>query len=372
MERTFLHQFQPAGVGGVPGSSAELKIEQIEDAGLREVLQTPGAPFGSWAILDALLEPTGEGTRFVFREPLGQAREVKVALSGLFGRFVARAYLERYLNLHIFAHLGRSPIVLDRRRSIEIVRRERGDLPDWVACSPSLLDLTVAEAKGSHEPSGPRQALDRAWRQTGRVDIKVAGRPVTRKRLAIVTRWGASGYRSQEPWISVHDPAEEGDPVDVEDESAVFVGLFRYHVAAMLGRLGHVELAGALRSVGGADSERVERLEMERIEGLLADVDEVPVEGVWATKGLVGGVVTRSGPVVGTDMSSLDRETLARLDLRPVFVGMEHQVVRAAANGDPREIRRTLRAKPAADRLARRGDPAGGWVCPLGDEDRAN
>ena len=32
---------------------------------------------------------------------LGQAREVKVALSGLFGRFVARAYLERYFSLSL-------------------------------------------------------------------------------------------------------------------------------------------------------------------------------------------------------------------------------------------------------------------------------
>ena len=36
---------------------------------------------------------------------LGQARELKVALSGLFRRFVARTYLERYLDLSISAHL---------------------------------------------------------------------------------------------------------------------------------------------------------------------------------------------------------------------------------------------------------------------------
>jgi hypothetical protein len=41
---------------------------------------------------------------------------VKAALSGLFGRFVARAYLERYFNLSIFAHLGSKTIDLDGRR----------------------------------------------------------------------------------------------------------------------------------------------------------------------------------------------------------------------------------------------------------------
>ncbi len=69
------------------------------------MLQTRGAAYGAWSILDALLAATGPSTPFIFKEPLGQAREVKVALSGLFGRFVARAYLERYLNLSIFAHL---------------------------------------------------------------------------------------------------------------------------------------------------------------------------------------------------------------------------------------------------------------------------
>ena len=74
-------------------------MANIEDAGIREVIKIPGAAFGAWSILDALLTPTGAGTPFIFRKPLGQAREVKVALSGLFGRFVARAYLERYFNL---------------------------------------------------------------------------------------------------------------------------------------------------------------------------------------------------------------------------------------------------------------------------------
>ena len=365
MERTFIHDFEPIGIDGVPGSSVELRVEQIEDAGLREVIQTPGAPFGSWSILDALLEPPAESTRFVFRRPLGEAREVKVALSGLFGRFVARAYLERYFNLRIFAHLGRSTVVLDGRRSIELVRRERGDLPDWVACTPDLSDLTVAEAKGSHDASGPGEALGRAWRQTGRLDVREAGQRLTRKRLAIVTRWGVSGYRPQEAWISVRDPVEKGDRIEAGDGSAV-VGLFRHHVAGMLGPLGHEKLASSLRNLASADNEMAEKREREHIESLLDDVDEIPVEGSRETKGLVGGVVTRSGPVVEVDMSQADCEALARLDLRPVFVGMEQEVVRAAATGDPLAIRRTLKEKAAVGGVARRGDRASGWVCPLG------
>ncbi|WP_246413274.1 hypothetical protein [Rhizobium indicum] len=54
----------------------------------------------SYALRPVLGKPS------ISREPLGQAQEVKVALSGLFGRFVARTHLERYFNLSIFAHLG--------------------------------------------------------------------------------------------------------------------------------------------------------------------------------------------------------------------------------------------------------------------------
>jgi hypothetical protein len=52
---------------------------------------------------------------------------VKVALSGLFGRFVARAYLERYFDLSIFAHLGNRVIELDRRKQARVKRLARGD-----------------------------------------------------------------------------------------------------------------------------------------------------------------------------------------------------------------------------------------------------
>ena len=91
MTRAFRHTFEPAHQNPISGQDVRLTIREIEDAGLLEVVQTPGAAFGSWAVLESLLQP---GSRFVFREPLGQAREVKVALSGLFGRFVARAYLQ--------------------------------------------------------------------------------------------------------------------------------------------------------------------------------------------------------------------------------------------------------------------------------------
>jgi hypothetical protein len=85
MTRTFLHSFDPAKASPITGPTVDLDVSEIEDAGIREVLQTPGAAYGAWSILDALLMPTGTGTPFIFKKPLGQAREVKVALSGMVG-----------------------------------------------------------------------------------------------------------------------------------------------------------------------------------------------------------------------------------------------------------------------------------------------
>jgi len=93
--RTFLHRFDLASASPVAGATVDLQVSEIEDASIRELLQTPGAAYGAWSILDALLTASGPGTPCIFKEPLGQAREVKVPLSGLFRRFVARADLER-------------------------------------------------------------------------------------------------------------------------------------------------------------------------------------------------------------------------------------------------------------------------------------
>ena len=214
MTRTFLHSFDPPADSPVTDATVDLTVADIEDTGIREVLQTPGTAYGAWFIPDALLTPTGAGTPFIFKEPLGQAPEVTVAISGLFGRFVARAYLERFFNLSIFAHLGSRVLDLDRRRKVTVKRLSRGDLPDWIACSSDLSSLTVAEAKGCHDPGGPAKTLARAWAQAGRIDITAQGRKVTVKRIAIATRWGMAVAGPADAHLSVQDAVDDGEPIE--------------------------------------------------------------------------------------------------------------------------------------------------------------
>ena len=47
MTRTFLHSFDPSTANPVTGPTVDLDVSDIEDAGIREVLQTPGAPYGA-------------------------------------------------------------------------------------------------------------------------------------------------------------------------------------------------------------------------------------------------------------------------------------------------------------------------------------
>ena len=369
MTRTFLHSFDPVSASPITGPTVDLTVAEIEDAGIREVLQTPGATYGAWSILDTLLMPTGAGTPFIFKEPLGQAREVKVAMSGLFGRFVARAYLERYFNLSIFAHLGSKTIDLDGRRRVKVKRLSRGDLPDWIACASDLSSLTVAEAKGCHDVAGPAAALARAWAQAGRINVTARGRKVTVKRIAIATRWGMAFSGPAEAQLSVKDPVDEGEQVKPQEKDALFIGMLRLHIANLIRPLGHVELADALTRL--THQPFVRRLQ-DNLKAALALLDASPVgevEKIGAMGGLVGGVVTRAGPVTNVNISTVDQEVLARLNLRPVFVGIERDLIRAAIDAETESVRIRLSEAKQPDEFAR-GDRAGGWIVPLGEERR--
>lgn len=369
MTRTFLHSFDPPSASPVTGATVDLDVADIEDAGIREVLQTPGAAYGAWSILDALLAPTGVGTPFIFREPLGQAREVKVALSGLFGRFVARAYLERYFNLSIFAHLGSRIIDLDRRRQVKVTRLSRGDLPDWIACASDLSSLTVAEAKGCHDNGGPAKALNRAWAQAGRIDITAGGSKVTVKRIAIATRWGMAAPSPTDAHLSVRDPVDEGESIKPEEKDALFIGLIRLHIANLIKSLGHAELASALRGLTHQPFARRLQGDLQRARALLGAAPVREVEKATAMGELIGGVVTRAGPVTDMDVAPADQEALARLNLRPVFVGIERDLIRAAIDAELQTVRSRLTEIVGPDDFAR-PDRAGGWIVPLGEERR--
>ena len=265
-------------------------------------------------------------------------------------------------------------IVLDGRRRIRITKCESGDLPDWVACTNALADLTIAEAKGSHDKSGPGSAFARAWKPVQRVDVVEHGRPVTAKRLAIVTRWETATGGPNEPRIAARDRVEEGHPIDPESKEAIFVGLFRHHAASMISRLGHADLAKVLRDLAAANNGSVEERATDRAKQLLDGSSEgqsVSLDGYPRLGDSVGGVVTRAGPMVADTIPRFDEPAFTGLDLRPVFVKIHRDLLKAAIRGNAEDIRHELVMDKRVGLPSDRSDGAGGWIIPLEDASEA-
>jgi hypothetical protein len=187
---------------------------------------------------------------------------------------------------------------------------------------------------------------------------------VTIKRVAIATRWGAALNGPAQAYLSVRDPVDEGEPIEAEDKDAIFIGLLRHHIANLVDPLGHAELAGALRRLARARMQSGLQRDVASARALLNAAPIREVDGASAIDGLVGGIVTRAGPLTDATAGPVDQDVLARLNLRPVFVGIERDLIDAAIEGEIKTVRERL-ATSTHDEFAR-PDRAGGWVIPLG------
>jgi hypothetical protein len=168
--------------------------------------------------------------------------------------------------------------------------------------------------------------------------------------------------------IAVRDPVEEGN-VPPDGMSALVLGIVRAHLASLLRPLGHERIADALDALRTAT---VTSTEPRRAEAITA-VDEAPREVLTRGDdeltdgdGLIGGVITRSGPV-RADLSIADQAVLERLDLGATFVGVDVGVVVAAIKGDRDDLEKAIvlyRLK--VPEVSRYGN-SGTWIQPLRD-----
>ena len=134
----------------------------------------------------------------------------------------------------------------------------------------------------------------------------------------------------------MRDPVDKGDPVTPEEEGAIFVGVVRHHVANMVTPLGHEALADSIRELTTRVDARGERQDVQRAHRLLEASRERTDDN--RMDGLLGGIVTRTGPLRIKNISRAEHEVLARLDLRPVFVGVEQRLIQAVIDGNPTSI----------------------------------
>lgn len=366
----FIHEFTPA-INSTLGTSVNLSTRAIEDAGLLEILQSPGPAVGLWGLFDPLLDVTSAEFRFL--QPLGQSREVKTSLSGLFGRFVARAYATRHLGLSYFTHVTAPPMRLSgpMRGELRRVRGRRGDMPDWIAWGRKS-GMAIVEAKGCHDRGGPRQTLRRAFAQAERAEIWGQHGLAPFKRYAIATRWGFAAPLNWSPMLWVHDPDEEGDGVTPQELSELQIGVIRLHYASLLDRLNHQSLSAALRDLARtpfrnrhaeASSRAMAALDSASPRGVVGSLKVEPQDE------LIGALVTRSGILPVEELSGPDQETLSRLKLNPAFVGVERRMLRLAVLGDISSIETPKVPAIEEEPSGPREDGTGVWILRLDEDD---
>ncbi|WP_143755057.1 hypothetical protein [Caulobacter sp. B11] len=193
--RYFNHAYFEDGLYQPGPSTVSLTTMEIAEAAMREIVQLDlsASPFDIF--MTDLLDPHTSSFRWIAQ--LGQIRETRTALSGLFGRFIARAYLTRYAGFHHFEPIRGDLSALNAWPDLSLHRDGVGDLPDWIVSTASGSGtVAVAEAKGSHNAAGPRAALDKAREQARRVKIMAGADELEVKRFAIATRWAVAGTPS--------------------------------------------------------------------------------------------------------------------------------------------------------------------------------
>jgi hypothetical protein len=156
----------------------------IAGAAIRETIQMSLTSVPFEVFLEQLLVPNDPW--FCGIGQLGKIREARTALSGLFGRFVARAHLRRHHGFHCFEPIKAELKPLTSWPRYTVRKNDDGDLPDWiVATAAGANTFAVAEAKGSHNLHGPKLPLAAAKKQAARIDILRDDAPITVKRYAV-------------------------------------------------------------------------------------------------------------------------------------------------------------------------------------------
>lgn len=297
--RYFSHAYFEDGVLIKEGLELPLTTLDVAEAAMREIVQLElsASPFDIF--MTGLLDPSTDW--FTWVAQLGQVRETRTALSGLFGRFVARAYLTRYEGFQHFEPIRGDLAALAAWPGLTLRRNGAGDLPDWIVSSGTGSGaVAVAEAKGSHNTAGPKAALDQARKQAKRVKVMAGAVALDIKRFGVATRWAvADDPKLTMPFLWVDDPID-GERVATPIEAAALqrsVGLG--HFAALARGMGFPRTAGLIGESKGQEP------------GLLAfDTSElILVEGAEGPRAMMVAAITPAGVVrlpqaVGDDFQS--------------------------------------------------------------------
>ena len=229
-------------------------MRQVGLCAFGEILQTAPTANPFLGVFEGLLVP-GEPQLIWQSNGPGRGVEMRRAFSGMFGRFFARAYLERYHDFTWFAPISGDPTYFSPRVRVTRASSARIDMPDWLCAAPGI--LAVAEAKGSHQKSnlsagtlpGPIKTADaqirgvrvQKARMTKGGGLTWVDRSV--KGWAVMSRWGVE-TPAREPYLFALDPETAGEPLSDEEIAEVVQDIARVHVRLTLEGLGYTDLLG--------------------------------------------------------------------------------------------------------------------------------
>lgn len=302
--------------------SLALSTTDIAEAAILEIIQLSlsASPFD--LLLEQLLTPGTSAFEWVAQ--LGHVRETRTALSGLFGRFVARAYLTQVWGYEYFEplHLDITPLSTAPKRAA--VRVAAGDLPDWlIATSPSSSLIAIAEGKGSHDTGGPWKILKAAKEQARRVHIFRGIDRIRTKRFAVVTRWAVSGNpKLAEPWLVVDDPDEGEVTPSAEELAYLRRGVALGHYASLCRGLGLLQTARAIEQARELPAGSLELPEEEMVFVEQADGRQKMAAGILAGSGII--------PIAHSISDSYLKAVGEVFDGRVMLVGVSADAILAA------------------------------------------
>lgn len=139
---------------------------------------------------------------------LAESSELRRTYSGLYGRFFARALLQQHLGFTSFLSLQRNGLKVGS--AVKVERISAGDIPDWIAWSPTHQRHVLAEAKGSLTAkdfltAGTPNCIKEGKTQFSRIRFLVNGVEHHPLRWVAASRW-ATETRPGEPATALWDP----------------------------------------------------------------------------------------------------------------------------------------------------------------------
>jgi hypothetical protein len=316
----------------ISGNTITIDTSDLAVSATRELSQTSPVLMGLGAAIRDLLVPGDTEWRWRDTGP-GVGREVRRSISGLFGRFIARWYLETHHGAGAFVPIDRDTFTFHVPSMTAWFRVKRrpgtaADLPDWVWAAPPAAPGApptggFLEAKGTYYRNQLLRSLAGAQTQLSQLTIEHGTAPagpwitLQTKGWAVATGWATArpmkrGFPA--PILRVEDPVERGEMWTQEHSAAFFDGLRRLQMAQSLAGLGSQRRARQILDRRGRPDIPIP-----------SDSGQRP--GIWRVR--AGGLGTRT--IIGVEVRSLAGDA----DAPSMVAGIDEEAAERAAEDQP-------------------------------------